>query len=81
MITVKTIVETYLKRLGYDGLVNDEGCGCRIDAGLHKGIHMELMECGCQGIEQCVPAKLIKSECGDECELDCDGIHLQPIEE
>lgn len=55
MITVKTILEYHLKSIGADGLCNPgEECGCGLD---------DLMPCGCDlNLEECVAAKLVKSE-------------------
>lgn len=44
--TVGSIVVQYLKRHGYDGLIDGDGCGCSLD---------DLAPCGSMG-EGCMPA-------------------------
>jgi hypothetical protein len=47
-MTVKQIIEQYLRDNGFDGLAGDE-CGCML---------RDLMPCECADFERCVPGRL-----------------------
>lgn len=69
-MTVKDIVEKYLKDNKFDGLYSSFGdCGCQLD---------DLMPCCSEGIEQCEPG--YKTKCNpEECPADgnCNW-HISP---
>ena len=50
-MTVREIVEAYLKEHGFDGLYHDNDCGCRIG---------DLMPCTAESVEYCKPGYKIK---------------------
>jgi hypothetical protein len=54
MITVKTIIEDYLRAHGFDGLCNDD-CGCPLGA---------LMPCDGYDIATCTPGYAAKEADG-----------------
>ena len=60
MPNLKSIVTEWLKANGYDGLCNDEECGCGID---------DLMPCGEPG-EHCVAGHKTVCCCGEGHDFD-----------
>lgn len=56
-MTVKEMIEKYLRDNGFDGLCNDD-CGCPLD---------DLMPC-CDSIEGCVPGYKVPCDCGEGCD-------------
>ena len=58
-MTVKEITKAWLEGHQFDGLAGDE-CGCELS---------DLMPCGCEGCEDCQPAKKIVHEGKDSCEF------------
>ena len=65
-MTVKEIVEKYLKDNGFDGLVGED-CGCKMSD--------DLMCCGWD-VLQCEPGYFIPC---DEGFFDCGGYHITTI--
>ncbi|MBE3109349.1 MAG: hypothetical protein IMZ46_02375 [Acidobacteria bacterium] len=62
-MTIKEIVEKYLRENGYEGLAGED-CGCTLD---------DLFPCdgnsdGSTGVEKCEPAMKGKCPGADECE-------------
>ena len=54
MMNVRELLQTALREMGADGLVNPgEECGCGIN---------DLAPCGCLNLGECQAAKKIKSE-------------------
>jgi len=58
------IVEKHLKENGYDGLFNDDQCGCAIGK--------DFMPCD-QPSQDCEPGYLQPCDCGEGC-----GFHIGP---
>jgi hypothetical protein len=60
-MTVKEIVEQWLKDNGYDGLYSPMGeCGCCIGE--------DFIPCQSEGVENCEPGYIVKCKPGDEWE-------------
>ncbi len=59
-MTVKEIIEKYLKENGFDGLFNSDGeCGCLLD---------DFMPCDSGGVQDCEPG--YKKPGGEDSEFD-----------
>ena len=63
-ITVKSIIEDYLREHGFDGLFNPGECSCRMD---------DLFLCETAQTD-CMPGYLMPCPGGDEC--DCEDMHI-----
>ena len=57
-MTVREIIEKYLKENEFDGLCGDD-CGCPID---------DLMPCMCDSMDSCVPGYKVPCDCGGGCD-------------
>jgi len=58
-MTVKEIVIKYLKENSYDGLYNENGCGCDIE---------NLVECESE-CDECIAGYKTPCDCGEGCEF------------
>jgi len=68
-MNVKEILIEYLKANGFDGLCNDEECGCWIDDDDEFAFML------CDGpVDSCVPGR--KIPCPEQPECDCRGFHV-----
>lgn len=58
-LTVKSIMADWLREHGYDGLWNENECGCTVD---------DFMPCGGESIADCKPGYHVPCK-GEDCEL------------